>query len=167
MPGDVLDHHDGVVDQDADREDQREQADAVDRVAHQPGGEQRQQDRRRDHDETTTPSRQPIAKLISSDDRQRRERQVEQQLVGLLVRGLAVVARDRDVEAVGDERRLSPLRAGAGSRRRHARRWRPCAWRGRAHGRQALEAHRRRRAYQMPGARPVSAPTTTSATSLT
>ena len=29
VPGDVLDHHDGVVDQDADREDQREQADAV------------------------------------------------------------------------------------------------------------------------------------------
>ena len=30
---DVLDHHDRVVDQDADREDQREQRDAVERVA--------------------------------------------------------------------------------------------------------------------------------------
>ena len=30
------DHHDRVIHQDADGKDQREQADAVDRVAHQP-----------------------------------------------------------------------------------------------------------------------------------
>ena len=35
VPGDVLDHHNRVVDQDADREDQREQTDPVDRIAHQ------------------------------------------------------------------------------------------------------------------------------------
>jgi hypothetical protein len=33
MAGDVLDHHDRVVDQDADREDQCEQAYPVDRSA--------------------------------------------------------------------------------------------------------------------------------------
>ncbi len=39
VPDDVFDDDDRVVDQDADRKDQREQADPVDRVAHQPGGE--------------------------------------------------------------------------------------------------------------------------------
>ncbi len=38
---DVLDHHDGVVHQDADGEDQREQRHAVEREAPGPGGEQR------------------------------------------------------------------------------------------------------------------------------
>ena len=50
VAGDVLDDDDGVVDQDADREDQREERDPVQRVAHQPGGEERQQDRHRDDD---------------------------------------------------------------------------------------------------------------------
>ena len=49
---DVLNHHDGIVDQDANREDQREQADPVDRVAHHPRAANRvEQDRGRDDDE--------------------------------------------------------------------------------------------------------------------
>ena len=44
VAGNVLDHHDGIVDQDADGKDQGKQADAVDGVAHDPGGKQRQQD---------------------------------------------------------------------------------------------------------------------------
>ena len=51
---DVLDDDDGVVDQDADREDQREQRHAVDGEAPGPGGEQRggqrHHDRRADDD---------------------------------------------------------------------------------------------------------------------
>ena len=51
MAGDILNHDDGVVDQNADRENQGEQADAIDGVAHQIGGKQRQQDRGGDHDQ--------------------------------------------------------------------------------------------------------------------
>ena len=40
MAVDVLDHHDRVIDQDADREDQREQRDPVQREAPGPGGKQ-------------------------------------------------------------------------------------------------------------------------------
>ena len=49
MPGDILHHDDGVIHQDADREDQREQADPVDRVAHQLRRQHRQQDCRGYH----------------------------------------------------------------------------------------------------------------------
>ena len=45
---DVLDHDDGVVDQDADREDQREQRHAVQREAPGPRGEQRRGEGQRD-----------------------------------------------------------------------------------------------------------------------
>ena len=58
---DVLDHHDRVVDQDADGEDQREQADAVERVAHQPRRKEREQDGGRDHHAPRPASRQPMA----------------------------------------------------------------------------------------------------------
>ena len=98
VPDDVLDDDDGVVDENADREDQREQADAVDRVAHHPGGEERQQDRRRDDDEDDDALAPADRRGDEHDDRDGGEREMEQQLVGLLVRGLAVVARDRDVE---------------------------------------------------------------------
>ena len=94
MPGDVLDDDDGVVDQDADREDQCEQADAVDGVAHQPGGKQRQQDRHRNddrHDATFAPA---DGDGHQQHDRQRRKPKMEQQFVGLVVGGLAVVAGD-------------------------------------------------------------------------
>ena len=64
MAHDVFDHDDRIVDQDADREDQREQADAIDRVAHHPGGEEGQKDCGRNDDSVTTPSRQPIAIAI-------------------------------------------------------------------------------------------------------
>ena len=41
VPVDVLDDDDCVIDQDADRKDQREQRDPVDREAPRPGGKQR------------------------------------------------------------------------------------------------------------------------------
>ena len=95
MPGDVLDHDDRVVDQDADGEDQREQADAVDGVAHQIGGEERQQDGGRDDDERDDRLAPADGDRDQHHDRDRGEREMEQELVRLLVRGLAVVARDR------------------------------------------------------------------------
>ena len=41
MPVHILDDHDGIIDQDADREDQREQGDSIDRKSPSPGCEQR------------------------------------------------------------------------------------------------------------------------------
>ena len=71
----VLDDDDRVVDEDADREDEREQADAVDGVAHQPGGEEREQDRRRDDDEDDEPLAPADGERDEDDDRDRRKRQ--------------------------------------------------------------------------------------------
>ena len=72
------------------------------RVAHQPGGEEREQDRHRDDDERRPrASRQPMANGDQHDDRDRGEAEVEQELVGLLVGGLAVVAGDLDSTSSG------------------------------------------------------------------
>ena len=51
MADDVLNDDDGVVDQDTDRENQREEANPVDGVAHHVGGKQGQQDGCRHHGE--------------------------------------------------------------------------------------------------------------------
>ena len=74
MPGDVLDDDDGVVDQNADREDQREQADAIDRIAHRFGGEERQQDGRRNDDQRDERLAPADGERDEQDDRHRRER---------------------------------------------------------------------------------------------
>ena len=66
MAGDVLDHHDRVVDQDADGEDQREQADAVDGVAHQLEAKSVSRMVVGITTSVTSASRQPIAKAIST-----------------------------------------------------------------------------------------------------
>ncbi len=136
MARDILDDDDGVVDQDADREDEREQADAIDRITHHPGGEEREQDRRRndDHDDEAFPP--PDGDGDERDDRDRRESEVEQELVRLLGRGFPVVSRDGDVDAgrddasahdlepfqhvIGDRHRICALALGDGERDRRA-----------------------------------------------
>ena len=103
VAGDILDHHDGVVDQDADGEDQREQRDAVDRVAHQIGSKQRHQNGGRDddqHDEAFAPADHESDQQHDGDGGQA---EMEEQLVGLLVGGLAVIAGDGDLDAFGDQ----------------------------------------------------------------
>ena len=100
MPRDVLDHDDGVVDQDADGEDQREQAHPVDGVAHDPGGEEREQDRGRDHDDHDDAFAPADREHDQEHDGDRREPQVEQQFVGLVAGRRAVVARDLDLDVV-------------------------------------------------------------------
>ncbi len=109
VAGDVLDHDDGVVDQDADREDQREQADAVDGVAHQIGGKQRQQYRGRDHDQRHQRLAPADRDRDQTDDRDRGEPEVKQKFVGLLVGGLAIVAGDGDLDVIGDQAGLQPF----------------------------------------------------------
>ena len=103
MAGDVLHHDDGVIHQNADGEDQREQADAVDGVAHQLGGKEREQDGGRDHHGR----HQRLAPADGEGDQHHDgdggKAEMKQQLVGLVVGGLAVVARDGDIEVGGDE----------------------------------------------------------------
>ena len=119
MADDVLDHDDRVVDQDADREDQREEADPVDRVAHQPGSEEREEDSGRDDDEDDDAFAPPDRKGDEHDDREGCQREMEEQLIGLFGGGLAVVAGHRYRDVIGNQpalHRLEPLR-GAGRRR--------------------------------------------------
>ena len=99
---DVLDDDDGIVDENADREDEREQADAIERVAHDPGGEEREQDRRRDDDGDHDRFAPADGDGDENDDRDGGEAEMEEKLVRLLVGGLAVVAGDRHLD-VGRE----------------------------------------------------------------
>ncbi|MPL73164.1 hypothetical protein SDC9_18957 [bioreactor metagenome] len=104
VPRDVLDHHDRVVDEDADREDQREEADAVQREAHDVRGKQRQQDRHRNDDRHHDAFPPADREEDKRDDRHRGEAEVEQELVRLLVRGLAIVAGDLHLDRRRDQR---------------------------------------------------------------
>ena len=131
---DVLDHHDGVVHQDADREDQREERDPVERVAQRVVGEERERERHRhrdQHDQRLAPAQE------DPDEHRHRERgdeQVEDQLVRLLA---APSRRSRGSP--------STLTSGGSSRARacvhplehraRRRRWRSRrgAWRPRGH----------------------------------
>ena len=59
VPDDVLDDDDRVVHEDADREDQREEGDAVERVAEEPEDEERERERHRhgeQHDARLAPA---------------------------------------------------------------------------------------------------------------
>src|SRR3546814_4618217 len=85
----------GIVDEDADRKDQREQADAVDRVAHAVGGEHGEQDRRGNDDRRDRRLAPADGATDERRDGNRADAEVEEQLVRLLVRRLAVVARGR------------------------------------------------------------------------
>ena len=106
---DVLDHDDGVVHQDADGEDQGEERDAVERVAVEVEHQQRQGQRAGNGDADD----ERLAPAQRQQDEQRhadhRDAHVEQQLVGLLLRRLAVVAGDGHLHAVGDDPALERL----------------------------------------------------------
>ena len=100
---DVLDHHDGVVHQDADGEDQREEGDPVERVAQRVVDEERERQRDRDRDQHHQRLAPAEEDPDEHRDRERRDEQVEHQLVGLLARGLAVVAGDVHLHVGGEE----------------------------------------------------------------
>ena len=99
----VFHHHDGVIHQDADGEDQREQRHPVESEAPGPGGEQgdRQgQDHRRADDERFAPAqRQPY----QPDHERGSEDQLGNQGHRLVVGGDPVIAGDGDVDAFRDE----------------------------------------------------------------
>ena len=106
MADDVFDHHDRVVDEDADGEDQREERDAVEREAEQVENEQRERERGRDgdgDDARLAPAEREPDEQRNADDG---DAHVQQQLVRFLRRGLAVVARDGDFDIARDDRAL-------------------------------------------------------------
>ena len=74
VPGNILDHHNGIIDQNADGKDQREQADPVDRKAHDPRSEHRQHDRGRNDNRGHTRLAPTDGKADKNDDGDRRQR---------------------------------------------------------------------------------------------
>ncbi len=99
VPVDVLDDDDRVVDQDADREDQREEAHPVEREAPRPRREQRcgkrQQHRDADDDRLAAAERDEH----QGDDGQGREQQLGDQKLRLVVGSAAIVARHARLDA--------------------------------------------------------------------
>ena len=111
MAGNIFDHDDGVVDQNAYRENERKQADAVDRVTHQVRGEEREEDRCWNDDQRDGRLAPADHKADQDDDRDGCKRQMEQQLVRLVVRRLSIVARDFDIDVRGNQRALQGINA--------------------------------------------------------
>ncbi len=117
VPVDVLHHHDRIVDQDADREDEREQRDAVERVAqrvvHEEGERQRHRNGNQYHQRLTPAEEEPHEER----HRERGDQQVQDQLLRLVTGSLSVVARhiERDVgREEAPARRLHALLHGVG-----------------------------------------------------
>ena len=111
---DVLHHHDGVVHQDADGEDQREEGHAVQGVAGQEVDEEGQGEGDRHRDADHQPAAPAHGQGDEGHDGQGRDEQVLDQLVALLARRLAVVARDVHADVRGKQLRTECLDLGQG-----------------------------------------------------
>ena len=102
MAVDVFNHHDGIVHQNTDGKDQREQRHAVQREAPGPGGKQRhgqrQNHRRADDRRFTAAQREKYQR----HHRGRGEQQFLDQLLRLVVGAGAVVARLGDLHRIGN-----------------------------------------------------------------
>src|SRR5271166_5649830 len=100
MAHDVLDHNDSVVDKDADREDQSKQCDPVQGVTVQVEHCEREGERDRycqKYDAGLPPAQ---GKCNQQCDRQGCDQKVFEKFVGFVLRGLAIVARNRDVQII-------------------------------------------------------------------
>ncbi len=110
---DVLDVDDRVVADQAQHEHQREERDAVDRVPQRQVDHQRQRERHRHRggdDQALAPAQRQGDQADHGRDRQR---EVEEELVDLVVGRQARVARDQEVDAGGQEAGRELLRARA------------------------------------------------------
>ncbi len=119
VPRRVLDDDDGVVDENADGEDQREERNAVQRIAHDIGGEERQQDRHRNDDGHHQRLAPPDGEPDEQNDRNGRQPQMIEQLVRLLVGRFAIVAGDFEMHVAGDQialEHIDALEHGLGNR---------------------------------------------------
>ena len=101
MAMNVLDDDDGIVDQNADREDQGEERDAIERKSIGPGSEQRRRQRddhgHADHGSLASAHR----KHHEQYHRDRSEEQLLHQRLRFVVGGRTVVARHRHLDVVG------------------------------------------------------------------
>ena len=111
VSGNILDDDDGIIDENADREDQGEEAHAVDRVAHHHRRKQRQQDRCRDHDQGNQRLSPSNAEGNQDNNRDSRQAKVEQQFAGLVVCGRAIITRHFHFHAFGDQGAFEGLEA--------------------------------------------------------
>src|SRR3546814_4747724 len=108
MAVDVLDDDDRRIDQQAQRQDQREQSDAVDRhPAKQIGakGDREDDGHRHRNDQRLAPAEEQQHDEADGDER---DRQMLHQPVDGLVGFLAVVPGGDDMDRAGDEARLHP-----------------------------------------------------------
>jgi hypothetical protein len=105
MAHDVLDHHDGVVDQDADGERERQRRHHVEREAHRLDEGERADDRRRQR-ERADERRAPVAQE-QEDDRDRQHRAEQQIELHRLDRGADVLGVvDQHLDARAGRRQL-------------------------------------------------------------
>ena len=111
---DVFYDDDGVVHEDADGEDQREERDPVERVTVEVKYEEREREGRGDGEENDKGF--PPAEENEDEDRDAEDgdAHVEQEFVALLGGGVAIVARDRDGDGGGDERAAEGVDLGEG-----------------------------------------------------
>ncbi len=98
VPHDVFHHDNGVIHQNADGEDQGEQRYPVQGVAEEVEDEQRQRQRHRNCDQHHSRLAPPQRQRNQQRHRQRGDEQMLQQLIRLVLCGLAVVAGDGDVQ---------------------------------------------------------------------
>src|SRR5437763_61885 len=96
MAHDVFDDDNGVIDKDADREDQREQRDVVEGIAVEEEEQQRERQRHRNGDEHHAALAPAESERDQERDREDCDRHVKEELIVLCRGGLAVVARDGD-----------------------------------------------------------------------
>ena len=92
MPGDIFDHDDRIINQNADREDQRKQADSIDRVSHHQCRKQGQQDCGRDDNQGHQGFTPTNGKRDQHHNRNGRQPQMEEQLIRLVVCRFAIIA---------------------------------------------------------------------------
>ena len=106
VANDVLNNDNGVVDQNADREDQRKQRDAIEGVAKEVEDEQRERQGDRNSEQHHARFAPAEREGNQQRHRERRQEQVLQQFVGFVFRRLAVIAGDGDVQVLGDQKAM-------------------------------------------------------------
>ena len=109
VPNNVFHHHDRIIHENADREDQSEQRDPVQREPPEVKNQQRQRQRRRNGD--CHNAGLPPAQRQPNQDRhaEHRDAHVQQQLVGFLRRRLAIVAGNAHREICRNDLALQSL----------------------------------------------------------
>ena len=103
---DVFDHHDGIIHQNANREDQREQAHPVDGIPQDIGREHGDQNHHRDHDQHHDRRPEPQQGPDQNGHDGGCDEQLEDQFIDLVVGGRAIVAGDRNLYVVRNQTAL-------------------------------------------------------------